>query len=118
MHACMPSYFICVQLFVTLQTVALEVPLSVGFSKEEYWIGLPCPPPGDLPNPGIKSTSLMFSALAGGFFTTSPTWETPKSPMTTCLLGGGVISRHCLLTHVAIIDISLGNQLMKMTWEA
>ena len=57
MHACMLRYFICVQLFVTLQTVALEVPLSVGFSKEEYWIGLPCPPPGDLPNPGIKPRS-------------------------------------------------------------
>ena len=45
------------------------------FSKQEYWSGLPCPPPGDLPNPGIEPVSLMSPALAGGFFTTSATWE-------------------------------------------
>ena len=89
MHSCMLSYFSCVQLFVTLQTVAREVPLSVGFSRQEYWSGLPCPPPGDLPNPGIKHTSFMFCTLADGFFTTSPTWEAPKSPRITCILGGG-----------------------------
>ena len=43
-----------------------------GFSRQEYWIGLPCPPPGDHPNPGIEPTSLMSPALAGGFFTTEP----------------------------------------------
>ena len=41
-----------------------------------YWTGLPCPPPGDLPDPGIEPTSLMSPALAGGFFTTSAAWET------------------------------------------
>ena len=41
----------------------------------EYWSGLPCPPPGDLPDPGIEPTSLPSSALADGFFTTSATWE-------------------------------------------
>ena len=46
-----------------------------GFSRQEYWSGMPCPPPGDLPNPGIEPTSLMSPALAGGFFTTSATWE-------------------------------------------
>ena len=40
------------------------------FSRQEYWSGLPCPPPGDLPNPGIESVSLLYHALAGGFFTT------------------------------------------------
>ena len=50
-------------------------PLSMGFSRQEHWSGLPCPPPGDLPNPGIKLTS---PALAGGFFTASTTWETLK----------------------------------------
>ena len=59
----------------TLWTVALQAPLSMGFSWQEYWSGLPCPPPGDLPNPGIEPTSLMSPALAGGFFTTSTTWE-------------------------------------------
>jgi len=45
------------------------------FSRQGYWSGLPCPPPGDLPNSGIKSTSLTSSALAGEFFTTSANWE-------------------------------------------
>ena len=51
----------------------------MGISRKEYWIVLPCPPPGDLPNPGIKPyvLSLMFPALAGGFFTTSTTWQVP-----------------------------------------
>ena len=46
-----------------------------GFSGQEYWSGLPCPLSGDLPNPGIEPVSLMSPALAGGFFTTSDTWE-------------------------------------------
>ena len=46
---------------------------SMGFSRQEYWSGLPCLPPGDLPNTGIKPASLMSPALAGGFFTTSAT---------------------------------------------
>ena len=54
-----------------------QPPLSMGFSRQEYWSGLPCPPPGDLPNPGIEPVSLMSPALAGGFFTTSATWEAP-----------------------------------------
>ena len=49
--------------------------LSMRFSRQEYWSGLPCPPPGDLPDPGIKPTSLKSPALADGFFTTSATWE-------------------------------------------
>ena len=48
---------------------ARQAPLSMRFSMQEYWSGLSCPPPGDLPDPGIK---LIFSALAGGFFTTEP----------------------------------------------
>ena len=63
-----------VQLFVTRWTVANQAPLSMGFSRQEYWSGLPCPPPGDLPDPGIEPVFLS-PALAGGFFTTSATWE-------------------------------------------
>ena len=48
----------------------------MGFSKQEYRSGLPCPPPGDLSDPGIKPESFTAPALAGGFFTTSATWET------------------------------------------
>ena len=49
----------------------------MGFSRQEYWSGLPCPPPGDLPNPGMEPTSLTSPTLAGGFFTTGTTWEAP-----------------------------------------
>ena len=52
--------------------VACQAPLSVGFSRQEYWSGLPCPPPGDLPDPGIKPMSLLSPELAGGFFITVP----------------------------------------------
>jgi len=53
-----------------------QAPLSIGFSRKAYWSGFTCPPP-DLPNPGIKTRSLLSPALAGGFFT-SVTWEAPK----------------------------------------
>ena len=49
----------------------------MGFSSQEYWSGLLCPPPGNLPDPGIKATSLTSPALVGGFFTTGAAWETP-----------------------------------------
>ena len=60
-------------------TVGCQAPLSMEFSRPEYWSGLPCPPPGDLPDPGIKVASLMSPALAGGFFTSSVTWEDPQA---------------------------------------
>ena len=63
---CVPSQ---VQLFATSWTVALQPPLSMGFSKQEYWSGVLFPTPGDLPDPGIKPAS---PALAGSFFTTEP----------------------------------------------
>ena len=69
----------------TLWTVARQPPLSMGFSRQEYWSGLPCPPPGDLPHAGIKPASLISSALTGGFFTTSSTWEASEAPINTCL---------------------------------
>ena len=72
---CMLSHFSHVLLFVTLWTVAHQAPLSMGSSRQEYWSGLPCPPPGDIPNLGIEPMSLMSPALAGRFFTTSAIWE-------------------------------------------
>ena len=51
-----------VRLFATPGTVARQAPLSMGFSRQEYWSGLPFPPPGDLPNPGIKPGSSEFQA--------------------------------------------------------
>ena len=64
-----------VQFFVTPWTVARQAPWSMGFPRQEYWSGLPCPPPGGLPDPGIEPVSLTSPALSGGFFTTSATWE-------------------------------------------
>ena len=69
---CVLSSFGHVQLFATSGTVAPQAPLSVGFLRQEYWSGWPCPPPGDLPDLGIRP---MSSILAVGFFTTSTTWE-------------------------------------------
>ena len=62
-----------VLLFAIPRTVAHQAPLSMGFPRQEYWSGLPFPPPGDLPHPGIKPVS---PALAGGFFTAEP----PRNP--------------------------------------
>ena len=72
--SCVLSVFTRVRLLVTPWTVAHQAPLSMGFSRQEYWSGLPCPPPGDLPDPGIETVSLTSPALAG-FFTASATWE-------------------------------------------
>ena len=76
--ACLLSHFSPVWLFATLWTVACQAPLSIEFSRLEYWSGLPCPPPGNLPDPGIKRAFLISPALAGRFFTISTTWEAPE----------------------------------------
>jgi len=68
---CMLSHFCHIQLFVTLWTVALQTSLFMGFFRQEYWSGLPFPPPGKIPNPGTESTSLKSLALAGRSLTTS-----------------------------------------------
>ena len=59
----MLSHFSCVQLFATPWTVAHQAPLSMGFFRQEYWSGLACPPPGDLPDPGIEPTSLTVTCI-------------------------------------------------------
>ena len=69
MHACVLSRFSLIQLYATLWTVARQALLSMGFSRQEYWRGLPCPPPGDLPDPGTEPES---PALACSFITTVP----------------------------------------------
>ena len=62
------SRFSCVWFFVTLWTVACQAPLPMGFSRQEYWSGLPCSPPGDPPHPGNEPTSLVPPALPGGLY--------------------------------------------------
>ena len=68
-----PCFCLVTKLCPTLWDPMDQAALSLGFSRQEYWSGLPCPPPGDLPNPGIEP---VFPALAGRFFTT----ETPGKP--------------------------------------
>ena len=58
-----------------IDPIACQAPVSIGFSREEYWSGFPLPSPRALPKPGVKHTSLMSPALAGRFFTTNATWE-------------------------------------------
>ena len=81
------SHFGRVRLSVTLRTVAHQALLSMGFSRQEQWSGpeywRPFPLPGNLPDSGIEPPSLTFPVLAGGFFTTSTTWEAP------IVIGGG-----------------------------
>ena len=72
---CVLLYFSPVGLFATLWTIAHQVSLSIGFSRQEYWSGFPCPPAGDIPDPGIEPTSVNFPVFAGVIFTTSTTWE-------------------------------------------
>ena len=69
----MLSHFSRVRFFATLWTVAQQVPLSTGFSGQEYWSGLPFPSLGAVPNPGIEPASLISPALVDGCFTTSAT---------------------------------------------
>ena len=103
--ACILSHFSHIWLFVTLWTVVHQAPLPTGFSRQEYWSGLPCPPPGHLPDPGMEPRSLT---LAGGFFTSRASWEAHMQTHTQnynnikyrnleisinickCILGGGL----------------------------
>ena len=95
----MLSCFSHVRLFITLWTVARQASLSMGFFRKEYWSVLPCPPPGDLPDPEINPSSLMSPALAGRFLTTSATWEANllsvlykiKIPRAPCLHTLGIL---------------------------
>ena len=76
--ACVFSHFSRVRLFATLWTVAHQPPLSIGLSRQEYWSGLPCLPPGDLPNPGIKPLSPVALTLQVDSLLLSH-WESPQT---------------------------------------
>ena len=86
--ACVLSCFSCVQLFVTQWTIAHQAPLSLGFSRQEYWSGLPCPPPGDIPDPELKLAPFTSPAQAGRFFTASATWEPQRMEYYSAKRGG------------------------------
>ena len=69
----------------SLWTIAHQAPLSMGFFRQEYWSGLPCLPPEDLPDSGIKPLSFLSPAVAGKFFMASATWEVAHI-LIVCLL--------------------------------
>ena len=85
----MLSCFSCVQLCVTPWTSVYQAPLSMGFPRQAYWNQLPFPSPGDVPNPGL----LRLPALARGFFTTSPSWETRHAIIVFTILCLSLYSR-------------------------
>ena len=86
-HACVRvlSHFSPVQLFAAPWTVAHQAPLSMGFSRQEYGRRLPCPPAGDLPDPGMEPRSLMSPVLANEFFTTSAARDCTFLTLFPCL---------------------------------
>ena len=87
----------CVRLFATPWTITQQAPLSMGFSRQEYWSGLPFPPPGDLPNPRIKTASSVAPALQVDSLPMSH-WENPKTL--------GVILNYSLFSFPSPICIS------------
>ena len=99
---CMFSHFSHIRLFATLWTVACQASLSMGFSRQEYWSGLPFPAPGDLPDPGIDPTSSVPPSLAGRFLIT----ESLEKPIAqrTCSINVGWRDR-CLSLFTAICSL-------------
>ena len=89
------------RVFATPWTVALQVPLTMGFSRQEYWSGLPFPSPGDLPGPGIEPVSPV---LAGQFFTTAPLVKPRISEIHSLKSAKGCMSFSKLFKHHRTID--------------
>ena len=91
LNACLLSCLSHIQLFVTLWTIALQAPLSMGFSRQEYWSGFPCPPPGDRPNPGMEPVSPAAPALQADSLPLSireaPVWPSPGLFLQPCPKG-------------------------------
>ena len=102
-QCCTFTCFSSLWLFVTPPSVARKAPLSMGFSKQDYWRGLLCPLPGDLPNPGIELVFSCISCIARGFFTVAP----PNKPFGTHMLQNSkriflkvACFKRCLSNHV------------------
>ena len=95
----MLSLFSHVQFFAIPWTVAHQAPLSTGFCRQGYWIGLPSPPPGDLPNPGIETEALTSPVLICGFFTTSSTEKSSGNSIQCCVM----IHK---ITSISLVNIS------------
>ena len=105
----MLSHFSHVQLFVTPWTVACQTPLSMGFSRQEYWSGLPFPAPGDLNDPGIKPASLKSPTFSGEFFATDVTWEAQKYIMLSNYFDLESMEELCLHDAKYVINVITTN---------
>ena len=95
-----------------LWTVARQAPLSMGFSRQEYWSGLPCPPPGDLPDPGIEPESPVAPELQAGSLPLEPPGKPPHNLMnlhllSPALLGVSDISPSLTHTHTYRLSFSI-----------
>ena len=93
----------CVRLLATLWTVDCQAPLSMEFSWQEYWSGLPLHTPGNLPNPGIKPMSLVSPALAGRFFIIEPTGKPKREGRSKQTFIGYLL---CTLSTFYLLDSS------------
>ena len=89
---CVLSHFSHARLFVTLCTIAHQAPLSMGFSRQEYWSGLPCPPPGDLPNPGIEPRSSVLQV----YFLPAELSEKPTHIFNYIIPENSILAYSCL----------------------
>ena len=108
--------FSYVRLFVTLWTVACQAPLSMGFSRQEYWSGFPCPHSEDLPDPGIEPKSLTSSTLAGGFFYHCAMRADQKSDQGTQKTGTVQFCFWCLEhLHLFCGQTSVGTEIQMMS---
>ena len=98
-----------VQLFVASWTIVHWAPLSIEFSNQEYWSRLSCPFPEDLPDPGIKPAFLKSPALAGGFFTTSATWDALRQVRRSKISDAQTANKICplLKNHQPLIQTHL-----------
>ena len=115
MHACMLSCFSCVQLFEISWPVTCQTPLFMGFSKQENWSGLPCLPPGDLPDPGIKPVSPATPALQVDSSLLSH-WGIPRVLYTHIHKGRFIISYTSLIDSVSLENPDIAPKLPFCVW--
>ena len=87
----------------------------MGFPRQKYWNGLRCPPPVDLPNPGIEITSLMSPALAGRFFITSTTWEAKSRAVVQLLSHVQLFMTPWTAAHQASLSFTISWSLFRLT---
>ena len=109
------SRFSRVRLYATLWTLAHQAPPSMGFPRQEYWSGLPCPPSEDLPDPGIEPASLQSPAVAGGFFTTDATWEAPSQVLIVANRAVAALNSSVLVKHSIPLP-KVANEVQNLKW--